>query len=150
MFTPSETATTLRNPTRLEMLEKMNHKECSPSLGVEYTKNFTVGLQGVLNQAFALPRDIDYSQHFSTSAYEKKIRMYFKGEGDSESPEERLRMRVIDEMNIAEDHPEIEALCEEKFESTLGYLDGKTAAIRWLTEQDRDAADACFPSLEIM
>ena len=146
MFTPSETATTLRNPTRLEILEKMNHEECKPSLGAEYTKQFSVGLQGVLYRALALPRDIIYSHHFKTDGYEQKIRMYFKGEGDSESPEERLAMRAIEEMNIAEDHPEIADLCEEKFEATLGYLDGK----RWLTEQDRDAADACFPSLEIM
>ena len=122
-------------PTRQEIIEKMNYRMTPPDW---YATAFAVGLRCVLGKALTLPRDTDYDQHFNESKV-FDLRRYFRGYG---SEEERIRKEAL--------YPEcLREVTDDEADARWGQLAGKHAAIRWLTDEDREAAEDFFPFTDL-
>ena len=112
-----EFARTHRPPTREEIIQKMNYR-ASGWDDVDFERGMEVGVRRILAEALTRPRDEDYFAYFCDG----------------------------DPTNITDHHrpnlPQGPALQE-----WWGKRSGEAAAIRWLVEQDREAADEWFPML---
>jgi hypothetical protein len=124
-----------RPPTRQEIVQKMN-SPAYPDDGWEST--FQVGLRHILGHAICLPRDTDYAAHFNL---EKRSRLFWYNRMDrhtcygGQSRASALAIEADYPQEVNEDIP-------------WGRRSGEIAAVRWLSNSDRQAADEWFPMLD--
>lgn len=124
-----------RPPTRQEIVQKMNADVCT--CGCE-ANHFQIGLRNILGQAICLPRDTEYAAHFNL---EKRSRLFWYHRMDRHtSYGGRSRAGAI---AIEADYPQ-----EVNEDIPWQRRCGEIAAVRWLSESDRQTADEWFPMLD--
>ena len=123
-----------RKPTRSEIVQKMNYHMGLG--GDDYADPFNDGLRQILAEAITLPRDTDYAAHFEQKKLER-LRWYF-------------RLNRHDNPVSRPSALDIEALFPEETQQDVpwGVRSGQVAAVRWLTDEDRQCAEDFFPMLD--
>ena len=136
-------------PTRQEIIAKMNYRFPSgQDDDEEYNQGFYDGLREILGKALKIPQS-DYDVHFNDDderLYD--MRWYLRCDrialANTLAPE--MRQSIIDSCNrIKQLYPEIDTYLDQDTQKRWGKLAGEHAAIRWLQDPDRTAADEIFP-----
>ena len=108
-----------RPPTREEIVEKMNYRAGNWE-DVDFERGMNAGVRELLAEALTKPRDTDYATYFDAGRY------------------------LVNYTNV----PAPDMLPGAEVQEWWGVQSGKAAALRWLTEQNRDFADDLFPCLD--
>jgi len=127
--------------SRQDIIQKMNYRHSDDGCGFpadDFGRGFDIGLRNILGQALALPRtttDDEYATHFNL---EKRSTLfwYFRAQR-SKSLRDRIEAQYPDETSHKFDTDEQWAI-----------RSGEIATVRWLSESNRDAAEAVFPCLD--
>ena len=123
-----------RNPTRQEIVQKMNYRMRGQA---QWARDFDIGLRQILATAVTLPTGTDYGEHFNL---DKRLELfwYFRADRNA-NPLSRPSAQRIEEQYPEETREQ---------DRPWGQRSGEIAAVRWLSNEDRQCAEEWFPELD--
>jgi hypothetical protein len=128
--------------SRQDIISKMNYRMSADEAAPWFAPNFQTGLRNILSQAITMPRSTTGAQYAARFELEKKSRLfwYFR------APRNEDAMNEIEAAFPEEDFelPDSDAESDRRW----ALRSGEIAAVRWLAEEDRSAAEDFFPMLD--